>query len=141
MAAQSHSTVCNMNGKQFCLWINPRTSALKQTPELVRFTADSIRGKVYVWAYPCAMHTDMSLQLGLKDPYSSPNFLKGASRRGADGKHRMVESHFLQSFKRGHLTNEERSILRNLLQQDWSWVNQYMEVTQWLASYRKAMGI
>ena len=141
MAVGGHSTPCNMNGKQFSLWTNPDASDLKQTPELVRFTVDRVSGKVYVWDYSCAMHTDMSSHLGLKDPYSAPNFLKGASRRGQDGKYRMVESHFLQSFKRGHLTKEERSILGNLLQEDWSWVNQYMEVTEWLESYQQAMEI
>lgn len=115
MAEESSTTLCNMNGKQFCLWTNPDESDLKQTPELVRFTVDRGSGNVYVWDYTCAMHTDMSSHLGLKDPYSSSNFLKGASRRGQDGTYRMVESHFLQSFKRSHLTNEERNILKNLL--------------------------
>lgn len=141
MAEGSHSTECNINGKQFRLWTNPDESDLKQTPELVRFTVDLISRKVYVWDYTCAMHTDMSMRLGLQDPYSSPNFLKGASRRGQDGKYRMVESHFLQSFKRSRLTKDERNILRNLLEQDWSWVNSYMEVTGWLESYRKARGM
>ena len=141
MEGESSSTSCKVNGKQFSLWTNPDESDLKQTPELVRFTVDGVGGKVYVWDYTCAMHTDMSMYLGLNDPYSSPNFLKGASRSGPDGKYRMVESHFLQSFKRGHLTNEERSILGNLLQEDWSWVNQYMEVTEWLESYQQAMEI
>jgi hypothetical protein len=141
MAAESNSAACNINGKQFLLWTNPDQSNLRQTPELVRFTVDGTSRKVYVWDYTCAMHTDMSLHLGLNDPYSSPNFLKGASRRGPDGKYRMVESHFLQAFKRSHLTTEERNVLTNLLEQDWSWVDRYMEVNGWLESYRRAMGI
>jgi hypothetical protein len=141
MPRESHSTICNINGKQFLLWANPDESDLKQTPDLVRFTVDRACRKVYVWDYTCAMHTDMSIHLGLADPYSSPNFLKGVSRRGPDGKYRMVESHFLQAFKSSHLTEEERKVLRNLLRQDWSWVNQYMEVTAWLESYKERMGI
>jgi hypothetical protein len=141
MSRDSTRTSCTINGKHFILWTNPGEFDLKHTPDLVRFTADGTSRVLYVWDYSCAMHTDMSMQLGLSDPYSSPNFLKGASRRGQDGKYRMVESHFLQSFKRSHLTQAERNILRNLLNQDWSWMNQYMEVTEWLASYRKAMGI
>lgn len=141
MAEQNSSMVCNINGKRCALWINPDASDLKMTPELIRFTADRARGKVFVWSYTDAMHTDMSSFLGSNDPDSSPDFLKGAASRGHDGKYRMVESHFLQSFRRGHLTNEERNILTNLLDQDWSWVNQYIEVTAWLGSYRKAMGI
>jgi hypothetical protein len=141
MAVESRSTTCNINGKLFRLWTNPDELDLKETPELVRFTVDQVQGTVYVWDYACAMHTDMSIFLGLNDSYSSPDFLKGAARRGQDGKYRMVESHFLQSFRRGHLINEERNILRNLLGHDWSWVNQYIEVTAWLESYRKAMGI
>jgi hypothetical protein len=141
MARESHSTECNINGKQFVLWANPDELDLKQAPDLVRFTVDLASREVYVWDYTCAMHTDMSIHLGLEDPYSSPNFLKGASRRGPDGKYCMVESHFLQGFKRSHLTSEERNVLESLLGQDWSWVNQYMEVTAWLESYKERMGI
>ena len=141
MQTESHSTKCNINGEQFLLWTNPDESDLRQTPQLVRFTVDGTSRNLYVWGYTCAMHTDMSMHLDLKDPYSSPNFLKGASRRGHDGKYRMVESHFLLAFKRSHLSTEERSILSNLLEQDWAWVDQYMEVTEWLESYRRAMGI
>ncbi|MGO9569299.1 MAG: hypothetical protein ACLP5H_17320 [Desulfomonilaceae bacterium] len=141
MAEESSSTICNINGKQFRLWTNPDASDLKKAPDLVRFTADGTCGAVYVWDYTCAMHTDMSMHLRLNDCYSCSDFLKGALRRGPDGKYRMVESHFLQSFKRPRLTNEEQNILINLLEQDWSWVNQYMEVTGWLESYRRAMGI
>lgn len=141
MAGESYSTVCNINGKQFHLWINPDESDLKQTPDLVRFTIDLAGRKVNVWDYTCAMHTDMSIHLGIEDPYSSPNFLKGASRRSPDGKYRMVESHFLQASKSSHLTREERNVLRNLLEQDWTWVNQYMEVTEWLESYTETLGI
>jgi hypothetical protein len=141
MTRECHSIVCNIIGKQFLLWANPDESDLNQTPDLVRFTVDHASRKVYVWDYTCAMHTDMSIHLGLEDPYSSPNFLKGASRRGPDGKYRMVESHFLQAFKSSHLTREERDVLGNLLEQDWSWVNKYMEVTKWLESYKEKMGI
>lgn len=133
--------VCNINGKKFQLWINPDEAELLHLPDLVRFTADRMTRKAYVWDYTCAMHTDMSVHLGLNDPYSSPNFLKGASQRGQDGIYRMVESHFLKAFKMSHLTREEREILTNLLDQDWSWVNRYMEVTQWLEPYRRIVTI
>lgn len=141
MAEQNRLTMCSIDGKQFPLWTNPDASDLKKAPELVRFTVDSTCGKVYVWDYTCAMHTDMSMYLRLNDPYSSPNFLKGASKRGPDRKYHMVESHFLQAFKRSHLTNEERNILKNLLEKDWTWVDPFMGVTEWLESYRKAMGL
>jgi hypothetical protein len=141
MAKESQSTICELNEKRFHLWTNPSESDLNEAPDLVRFTADLVGRRLYVWDYTCAMHTDMSIYLGLKDPYSSPSFLKGASRRDTDGKFHMVESHFLQGFKKSHLTGGERDILKSLLQQDWSWVNHYMEIKQWMESYRKAIGI
>ena len=141
MATEGRPVLVHINGKKFHLWTNPGPSHFSSLPERVRFTVDRTTQTVYVWDYSCAMHTDMSMHLGLHDPYSSPNFLKGAAKRGSDGRFLMVESHFLQSFKRNRLPKEERIILENLLRQDWSWVNQYMEVTGWLDSYRKAMGV
>ena len=108
---------------------------------MVRFTADRTTGNVYVWDYSSAMHTDMSLHLGLHDTYSSSDFLKGAAKRGLDGRYRMVESHFLQAFRRSRLTKEERIILENLLHQDWSWANQYVEVTGWVDCFWKPRAI
>jgi hypothetical protein len=141
MKTETRSTLCDINGKQFRLWTNPVPSDLRQTPEVVRFTADRTTGNVYVWDYSCAMHTDMSLYLGLHDPYCSEDFLKGAAKRGIDGRYRMVESHFLQAFRRSRLTKEERTILENLLRQDWSWVSLYVEVAGWLDGFQKARGI
>jgi hypothetical protein len=110
-------------------------------PERIRFTADRTTQTIYVWDYSSAMHTDMSMYLGLRDPYSSPDFLKGAAKRANDELYRMAESHFLQSFKRNRLPREERVILKNLLNQDWSWLDRYVDVTGWLEDYQKAMGI
>ncbi len=141
MTTESRPVLVHINGKKFLVWTNPVPSDFSSMPERVRFTADRTTLSVYVWDYSSAMHTDMSMYLGLHDPYSSPDFLKGAAQKGADGLYRMLESHFLQSFKRNRLPREERVILEDLLREDWSWVNEYMEVTGWLEAYRKAMGV
>jgi hypothetical protein len=133
--------ICDVNGKNLSLWTNPGPPDFIFIPARIRFTADRTTRAVYVWDYSCAMHTDMSMYLGLRDPYSSPDFLKGAAQKGSDGRFFMVESHFLQSFKRTRLPKEERTILENLLGHDWSWINRYVEVTGWLEDYRTGMGI
>ncbi len=141
MTTESHPVMVHINGKKFHLWTNPVPSDFSSIPERLRFTADRTTQTIYVWDYSCAMYTDMSKYLGLRDPYSSPDFLKGAAKRANDGLYWMVESHFPQSFKRNRLPREERSILENLLNQDWSWLDSHVEVTEWLGGYQKAMGI
>ncbi len=141
MTTESRPVPVRTNENEFLVWTNPGPSDFSYIPERVRFTTDRTTQTVYVWDYSCAMHTDMSMYLCLRDPYSSPDFLKGAAKRANDGLCRMVESHFLQSFKRNRLPREERIILENLLNQDWSWLDSHVEVTGWLGDYQKAMGI
>ncbi len=141
MSTESRPVLLHINGKKFHLWTNPGPSDFSSMPEWVRFTADRTTLSVYVRDYTCAMPTSMSMYLGLHDPYSSPDFLKGAAPKRADGVFRMVESHFLQSFKRNRLPREGSVILKNLLNQDWSWPDKYVDVAGWLEDYQKAMGI
>jgi hypothetical protein len=141
MTTENSFAICNVNGKNINLWTNPGPSDFTYIPTRVRFTADRTTEAVYVWDYSWAMHTDMSMYLGLRDPYSSPDFLKGAAQRSSDGRFLMVESHFLQSFKRNRLPRGERLILENLLNQDWSWLDRHVVVTGWLKDFQIAMGI
>ncbi len=135
MTTESRPVPARINGNEFLVWTNPVPSDFSSMPERVRLTADRTTQAVYVWYSSCAMH------LGLHDPYSSPDLLKGAAKKRSDGLYRMLESHFLQSFKRNRLRKEERIILENLLNQAWSWLDKYVDIAGWLEDYRKAMGI
>ena len=123
------------------IWTNPTGSEFDSLRDVVRFTAVFTIRKVYVWDYSLACHTDVSTHLQLEDTYDSPYFLKGAAVRQADGRFTMFQSHYLESFKRSRLTREERLILESLLDEDWSWVNQYVEVTTWLKAFRMRLSL
>ena len=128
-------------GSPLNIWTNPVGSEADGLPPVVRFTAALSVRKVYLWDYSLACHTDVSAHLQLQDTYDSSSFLKGAAAKQSDGRFVMFQSHFLESFKPSRLTRGERLILVSLLDEDWSWMNQYVGVTKWLASYRRAMGI
>ena len=123
------------------IWTNPSGEEVAQLPDVVRFTAVRDSGRVYVWDYSLACHTDISAHLHLKDTYDSPYFLKGHAMRKPDGTFVMFQSHFLESFRPSRLTREERSILESLLDEDWLWVNQYLTVTPWLEAFRTRLGL
>jgi hypothetical protein len=123
------------------LWTNPVASELDELPEIVRFTAVLSVRKNYLWDYFAACHTDISVYLQLQDRYDSAYFLKGAAIRQTEGRFTMFQSHFLESFKRSRLTRQERAIVGNLLGQDWSWVNEYVEVNVWLKAFGKRIGL
>ena len=52
----------------------------------------------------------------------------------------MSGSDFLQSFV-GRMTGSERLFLSNLLNQDWDWVNRYIEITDWLSRLKERLGL
>ncbi|MGB6068024.1 MAG: hypothetical protein WBG50_24725 [Desulfomonilaceae bacterium] len=52
----------------------------------------------------------------------------------------MSGSDFLQSFE-GRMTGAERLFLSNLLNQDWDWVDRYIEVTEWLHRCQERLGV
>jgi hypothetical protein len=52
----------------------------------------------------------------------------------------MVGSDFLQSFV-GKLDSKEKVFLNNLLNQDWSWIDDYIKITKWMSSFRERLGL
>ena len=78
--------------------------------------------------------------MGLGDAADSTLFLKGAATKTGDETYVMSGSDFLQSFV-GRMTSAERLFLTDLLDQNWDWVNRYIEVTEWLHHYRERLGL
>ena len=126
------------NGKFFEVWTNPSLSELSEIGEVVRFTADCRTCNLYVWNFSAGHHADVSSALELEGTFSSLDFLKGAACKGINGTYRMHDSDFLKSFI-GRLTGSERKFLTELLNNDWSWVDRYIEVTGKLRSFREAL--
>jgi len=66
--------------------------------------------------------------------------LKGAATKTGDGAYVMSGSDFLQSFV-GRTTGAERVFVGKLFNQDWDWVDRYIEVTEWLHRCRERLGV
>ena len=130
----------NVNGKSFDVWMNPKRGEFAHIGETLRFTADLTTHTLYVWDSSAGHHADVSVGIGLGDAADSTLFLKGAATKTGDETHVMSGSDFLQSYV-GRMTSAERLFLTNLLDQDWYWVNRYIEVTEWLHHYRERLGL
>lgn len=63
----------------------------------------------------------------------------GAVIKTTDGTYVMSGSDFLQSFA-GRMTRAERMFLGDLFDQDWTWVDRYIEVTERLRHSRERLG-
>ncbi len=68
------------------------------------------------------------------------DFLRGHAGKNDDGTYEMVGSDFLNSFV-GKMTGKEKVFLNNLLNQDWGWVDDYIEVTRWIDLFRNRYGL
>jgi len=130
----------NANGKSFEVWMNPERTEFSRIGDVVRFTADLTTRTLYVWDSSAGHHTDVSVGMGLGDAADSTLFLKGAATKTGDETYVMSGSDFLQSFV-GRMTSAERLFLTDLLDQNWDWVNRYIEVTEWLHHYRERLGL
>ena len=130
----------NANGKSVEVWMNPERTEFSRIGEVARFTADLSTHTLYVWDFSAGHHADVSVGMRLGDSAGSILFLKGAATRTGDGIYVMSGSDFLQSFV-GRMTGAERLFLSNLLNQDWDWVNRYIEVSEWLHHCRERLGL
>lgn len=130
----------NTNGKSFDVWMNPERGEFAHIGEVVRFTADLTTHSLYVWNFSAGYHADVSVGMRLGDSAGSILFLKGAATNTGSGTYVMSGSDFLQSFE-GRMTGAERKFLSNLLNQDWDWVDRYIEVTEWLNRCRERLRV
>jgi hypothetical protein len=123
------------NAKSFRVYTNPSLPELSEIGSLVRFTANTKDKNIYVWEFNSGHHGDVSIALKLDDSFNSLDFLKGHAERNDGGNYEMVGSDFLNSFV-GKMTGKEKVFLRNLINQDWDWVDDYIKVTGWIGSFR-----
>ncbi len=129
----------NVNGKSFDVWMNPDAHDFSQIGEVVRFTADLTTHSLYVWNSSAGHHADVSVGMTLGDSAGSILFLKGAATKTGEI-YVMSGSDFLQSFV-GRMAGAERVFLGKLFNQDWGWVDRYIEVTEWLHCCRERLGV
>jgi hypothetical protein len=134
-SAQTHGI--NPLGETFAIYANPTDGNSDGLRSVIRFTADDHTKTVYCWNFNDGHHSDASRALGLNDNYSSPDFLKGAAER-IHGRYVFVGSDFLSSFK-GKLIGNDRRFLVELFSRDWSWIDQYIEITPRLRRFREGL--
>jgi len=128
------------NAKSFRVYTNPSLPELSEIGSLVRFTANTKDKNVYVWDFNSGHHGDVSIALNLDDSFNSLDFLKGHAERNDGGSYGMVGSDSLESFV-GKMTGKEKVFLRNLLNQDWGWIDDYIKVSGWIGSFSKRLGL
>ena len=85
-------------------------------------------------------HSDISIAIKLKDRLDSLNFLNGRAKLNRDGKFVMVGSDYLHSFV-GKMVKGDRTFLKNLLNQNWGRVANYVQVQSWINGYRSRLGL
>jgi hypothetical protein len=127
-------------GTQFSVYTNPSSSELIQIGTLVRFTADRKKRNIYVWNFSEGHHLDVSIGLRLSDSFDSVDYLRGHASISDDGIYRMVGSDFLQSFI-GRMTGKDKLFLNDLLSQDWNGMNDYIQITGWIDSFKRRLGL
>jgi hypothetical protein len=116
------------------VFINPSSKDRKVLGDIVRFTLDNKAKKVYAWRYDEAHHVDVSKGIGLKHKFNNPDMLTGAAT-WSGGKWIFSSSDFLKDFKK--MLGSEREFIEELLNNDWSWANTYIDVDTTLDKLRK----
>ena len=110
------------------IFFNPDRKELRQCGEDVRFTADADRKKLYVWDAHFANHRDVNQKIyGGAHWLLMPLFTGIARRNGS--KYYVNESHELEL---GLQSQVGRVLLKEVLALDWSWVNKYMEINNFI---------
>ena len=129
----------NAVGEPFAIYANEALLAGNDLGTGIRFTADDHTKTVYGWNFNEGHHSDTSRALNFNDTYSSLDFLRGAAEK-KDGKFVFVASDFFDSFK-GRLVGDDRRFLTALFSKDWSWVDQYILVTDKLRLLKERFGL
>ena len=120
-------TARNATNEEFQIIVNPKKEDVSFLGKQIRFTADNRTKTVYTWPFSSGHHGDVSIWLGLKDSYSCPDVFRGAAVL-ENGMYRFAASDFLCSFRKNP-GEEDRRFLRSLFENNWSWVDLYIEVT------------
>lgn len=126
-------------GTPFVIYANQSLLDAQGLGSVIRFTADSRSKVVYAWNFNEGHHSDASRALQLNDQYSSSDFLRGTAEK-ITGKYVFISSDFLASF-RGRLLAQDRQFLITLFSKDWSWADEYIEITDRLDRFRETLGL
>jgi hypothetical protein len=121
----------NAMNEEFLIVVNPTMDDISILGPHIRFTADNRTRTVYAWQFSSGHHADVSIGLKLKDSYSCPDVFRGAAVM-VEGAYRFADSDFLSSFRK-YPGEDDRRFLIQMVSIDWSWVNEYIIVTPYIA--------
>jgi len=116
------------------VFVNPSPRDRKAIGNVIRFTLDNKTKRVYAWKFDEAHHVDVSKGIGIKHKFNNPDMLTGGAV-WSGGKWIFNTSDFLKDFKK--MLVSEREFLTELLGNDWSWANKYIDVDTTLNRLRK----
>ena len=112
---------------------NPTARDKKALGNIIRFTLDNRTKTAYAWVYDQAHHADIARAVGIKHRFDDPDLLTGAaSWKG--GRWVFDSSDFLKDFKK--MIGSEAEFLNNLINNDWTWANRYIEIDTTLDKLR-----
>ena len=126
--------------KSFPVFTNPTFPELSKIGPKVRFIANNGNKVVYVWNFCDGFHTQVALALKLTENFSLSDLLRGHAEKKDNGTYEMVGSNLLDSFLE-KMTKRDRVLLDDLMNQDWSWVDDYIKITGWMSSYRESLAL
>ena len=125
-------TAKNAMNEEFLIVVNPSMDDISVLGPNIRFTADNRTRTVYAWGFSSGHHADVSIGLKLKDSYSCPDVFRGAAVL-VKGAYRFSDSDFLSSFRK-YPGEDDRRFLIQMVSIDWSWVNEYIIITPYIAA-------
>jgi hypothetical protein len=137
-------------GNYIPVFVNPTRSELLQASQnksknksnwFIRFSADAEQEKLYVWSGYLAAHMDARDQLDLKCNGHSleqrcSRIFEGIAEKEGSG-FRVTSSHCLEAFgevveERGSKAEKASLFLEDALNQDWSWVDKYIDLSSYI---------
>jgi len=90
---------------------------------------------IYIWNFYEGFHAHVSIGLKFSEKFSSLDFLRGHAGKNDNGTYEMAGSDFLNSFV-GKMTGKEKVFLTTLLNQNWDWIDDYIQAAGWIDSFR-----
>ena len=130
----------SLDDKPFPVFTNPTFPELSRIGHKIRFIANNGNKVIYVWNFNDGFHTQLALALKLTENFSPSDLLRGHAEKKDNGTYEMVGSNLLDSFLE-KMTKRDRVLLDDLMNQDWSWVDDYIKITGWMSSFRESLAL
>jgi hypothetical protein len=110
------------------IFVDPTPREMRDMGKDIRFLADNRTKHIYAWPAFSAIHHEVVDELGLEGARSRGDILPGTAEKFG-GKYVMTSSEYLQYI-------DKSGIIDKVIQQEWGWVDRYIEVSSWVSGER-----